>query len=40
MSTVADNEPGEMQMDGLKFTLVFGWHKTIEGAKRLEGEKK
>ena len=40
MSTVADNEPDEMQMDGLKFTLVFGWHKIIEGAKRLEGEKK
>jgi hypothetical protein len=40
MSTVADHEPGEMQMDGLKFTLVFGWHKIIEGAKRLEGEKK
>lgn len=39
MSTVGDNEPGELQMDGLKVTLVVGWHKIIEGSKRLSGEK-
>lgn len=40
MSTVGDNEPNELQMDGLKITLVVGWHKIIEGQKRLSGEKK
>jgi hypothetical protein len=40
MSTVGDNEPSELQMDGLKITLVVGWHKIIEGSKRLGGEKK
>ena len=39
-STVNDNSPGDLRMDGFMFTFVFGWHKLIEGARRLkEGEK-
>lgn len=35
-STVNDNNPGDLQMDGFMVTLVFGWHPLIEGAKRLQ----
>jgi hypothetical protein len=35
-STVNDNAPGDLQMDGFMVTLVFGWHPLLEGARRLE----
>jgi hypothetical protein len=38
MSTVNDKAPGDLQMDGFKVTLVFGWHPIIEGQKRLGGK--
>jgi len=38
-STVHDDDPGDIQMDGFMFTLVYGWHPMIEGMRRLkEGE--
>lgn len=37
-STVNDNAPTDVRQDGFMFTLIFGWNKTIEGAKRLKGE--
>jgi len=39
-STVGDNAPTDLRMDGFMLTLVFGWHPLIEGSKRLKsGEK-
>jgi outer membrane putative beta-barrel porin/alpha-amylase len=38
MSTVNDQAPGDLQMDGFKVSLVFGWHKLVEGSRRLEGK--
>jgi hypothetical protein len=38
MKTVNDNDPGELQMDGFRFSLTFGWHPIVEGQKRLSGE--
>jgi hypothetical protein len=39
-TTVNDNDPGDLRMSSFMFTLVYGWHPTIEGMKRLkEGEK-
>ncbi len=35
MSTVNDNEDGDLQMDGFKVSAVFGWHPLIEGMERL-----
>jgi len=35
MATVGDDEPGDLNMDSLKFSLIFGWHKLIEGMGRL-----
>ena len=37
-STVNDNAPDDLRMDGFMFTLVFGWHPLIEGTKRLKSE--
>jgi hypothetical protein len=37
-STVNDNAPTDLRMDAFQFTLVFGWHPLIEGAKRLKSE--
>jgi hypothetical protein len=36
-STVNDSAPGDLQMDGLMISLVYGWHPIIEGARRLKG---
>jgi hypothetical protein len=36
-STVGDNAPGDLQMDGFMVSLVSGWHPIIEGARRLKG---
>jgi hypothetical protein len=35
-STVNDNDPQDLQMDGFMITLVSGWHPIIEGARRLK----
>jgi hypothetical protein len=37
-STINDSAPTDLRMDGFQFTLVFGWHPLIEGAKRLKSE--
>lgn len=33
-----ENSTSELQMDGFKLSLVFGWHPLIEGMKRLGSE--
>jgi Putative MetA-pathway of phenol degradation len=38
-STVNDSAPTDLRMDGFMVTLVFGWHPTIEGMRRLKSEK-
>jgi hypothetical protein len=35
MSTVNDSEPSDLQLDGFRASLTYGWHKIIEGQKRL-----
>jgi hypothetical protein len=37
-STINDNAPGDLQMDGFMATLVFGWHPMVEGMRRLKEE--
>ena len=37
-STVNDSGPTDLRMDGFMVTLVFGWHPTIEGMRRLKRE--
>ena len=37
-STVDDNDPGDLRMDGFMFTLVYGWHPIIQGMGRLKSE--
>ena len=37
MSTVNDNDPGDLQLDGFRVSAVFGWHPLVEGMKRLKG---
>jgi hypothetical protein len=37
-STINDSAPTDLRMDGFQFTLVFGWHPLVEGAKRLKSE--
>ncbi len=37
-STVNDNDPGDLRMDGFMFTLVYGWHPLVEGSRRLQKE--
>ena len=36
-STVNDHKTTDLQMDGFRFTLVYGWHSLVEGMKRLSG---
>lgn len=36
-STISDSGPGDLQMDGFMISLVSGWHRIIEGARRLHG---
>jgi len=38
MATVNDNNPGDLQMDGFRISLTYGWHKIVEGQKRLKSE--
>ena len=35
-STINDDEPDALRMDGFMVTLVYGWHPLIEGVKRLK----
>ena len=35
-STINDDEPDALRMDGFMLTLVYGWHPLIEGVKRLK----
>ena len=37
MATVNDNQPGDLQMDGFKLSIVFGWNPLVEGLKRIKG---
>ena len=37
MSTVNDSEPTDLQLDGFRVSLTYGWHKIVEGQKRLKG---
>jgi hypothetical protein len=37
MATVNDSDPGDLQLDGFRISLTYGWHKIIEGQKRLKG---
>jgi hypothetical protein len=39
MATVNDSAPTDLQMDGFRLSLTFGWHKIVEGQKRLSSEK-
>jgi len=38
MSTVNDSDPGDLRMDGFRLSLTYGWHKIVEGQKRLKNE--
>lgn len=38
MATVNDSAPGDLQMDGFRLSLTYGWHKIVEGQKRLKSE--
>ena len=35
MSTVNDSQPTDLQLDGFRISLTYGWHKIVEGQKRL-----
>jgi hypothetical protein len=37
-STVNDNAPGDLRMNGFMLSLVYGWHPMIEGMRRLKSE--
>ncbi|MCG3200786.1 MAG: hypothetical protein NFCOHLIN_00648 [Gammaproteobacteria bacterium] len=38
-STINDDDPDDLSMDGFMATLVFGWHPLLEGSRRLQSEK-
>jgi len=38
MTTIGDSDPGDIQMDGLLISLMYGWHPLIEGMGRLGNE--
>jgi hypothetical protein len=37
-STLNDNAPGDLKMDGFMISLVYAWHPLIEGSRRLKSE--
>jgi hypothetical protein len=37
-STVNDNNPEDLKMDGFRVTLIWGWHELIEGMRRMKSE--
>jgi hypothetical protein len=38
MATVNDSDPGDLQLDGFRLSLTYGWHQIVEGQKRLKSE--
>ena len=38
MATVNDSEPTDLQMDGFRISFTYGWHKIVEGQKRLKSQ--
>ena len=38
MATVNDSQPTDLRMDGFRISFTYGWHKIVEGQKRLKGE--
>lgn len=38
MATVNDSEPTDLQLDGFRISFTYGWHKIVEGQKRLKTE--
>ncbi len=38
MATVNDNGDDDLRMDGFRISLTYGWHKIVEGQKRLKSE--
>jgi hypothetical protein len=36
-STINDSQPEDLSMDGFRFTVMYGWHKLVEGMRRLKG---
>jgi hypothetical protein len=38
MATVNDSEPTDLQMDGFRLSLTYGWHKLVQGMNRLRSE--
>ncbi len=34
-STVNDNDAEDLKLDSFRFSLIFGWHKLVEGMRRL-----
>jgi len=37
-STINDNAPDALRMDSFMVSLVYGWHRILEGSRRLKGE--
>jgi hypothetical protein len=38
MATINDSAPTDLKLNGFKVSLTFGWHKVVEGQKRLNSE--
>jgi hypothetical protein len=38
MATVNDSDPRDLRMDGFRISFTYGWHKIVEGQKRLKSE--
>ena len=38
MATVNDNGDNDLRMDGFRISLTYGWHKIVQGQKRLKSE--
>jgi hypothetical protein len=36
MATVNDSDPTDLQMDGFRLSLTYGWHKLVQGMNRLK----
>lgn len=37
-ATMNDSDPEDLKMDAFRVSLVYGWHKLVEGMKRLDSE--
>jgi hypothetical protein len=38
MTTINKTDPGDLQLNGFRFMLTYGWHPLIEGIERLQGD--